>query len=44
MVCAVGLKDEKFERVFSIDWDSPPNYDVYFDDDDIGVSTFFFEK
>ena len=39
MVCAVGLKDEKFERVCSIDWDSPPNYDVYFDDDDIGVST-----
>ena len=33
MACAVVLKDEKFERVCSIDWDSPPNYDVYFDVD-----------
>ena len=35
LVCVVELKDEIFERVCIIDWDSPPIYCVYFDDGDL---------
>ena len=35
----VELEDENFERVYAVDQDSLPIYDVYFDDSDLEVST-----
>ena len=34
------MEDDKIERVCSLDWDSPPFYDVYSDNDNlVEVST-----